>query len=262
MTTRTIVTSQPDVACELCARRLLRGEQHEIFLADGRPRTVCELCAPRAADAGWVRDRDGQAALAPIAAPRRGRGFLERLRLGSRAGEQRPGESRTSESQARESRARESQARESRARESRATGVGAGESRPAGEGFVATAPDEPVPGAALAAAPSAGHAIPAPAVSPLERAAVVFNESEYPRRVAGLMRSLGAPAVCVRPAEHLAGAVLITLAWELCWYRYEIDMTEDPAPVRPLEQGTELAQLSREERHANAHVAADGTVFL
>ena len=32
--------------------------------------------------------------------------------------------------------------------------------------------------------------------------------------------------------------------------------------MRPLEQGTELAQLSREERHANARVADDGTVFL
>ena len=79
MGTRTIVTSQPDVACELCARRLLRGEQHEVFLADGRPRTVCELCAPRAADAGWLRERDGEAALVSVAPARRGRGFLDRL---------------------------------------------------------------------------------------------------------------------------------------------------------------------------------------
>ncbi len=36
----------------------------------------------------------------------------------------------------------------------------------------------------------------------------------------------------------------------------------DPPQARPLEQGTELAELSREERHANAHVAEDGAVFL
>ena len=60
----------------------------------------------------------------------------------------------------------------------------------------------------------------------------VFNASEYPRRVAGLMRSLGAPAVCVRPAEHLDEAVRIVVAWELCWYRYEVDLTEE----RPLAQ--------------------------
>ncbi len=105
-------------------------------------------------------------------------------------------------------------------------------------------------------------ASPATGASPLERAAAVFNQSEYPRRMAGLMRSLGAPAVCIRPAEHLVGAVRVTVAWELCWYRYEVDLTEEPPQVRPLEQGTELAQLSREERHANSHVAADGTVFL
>ena len=37
MTTRSIVTSQPDVACDVCERRLLRGEQPDIFLA--RPAT-------------------------------------------------------------------------------------------------------------------------------------------------------------------------------------------------------------------------------
>ena len=245
MTTRTIVTSQPDVACELCARRLLRGEQHEVFLADGRPRTVCELCAPRAADAGWVRERDGGSSLTPISTPRRGRGILERLRLGSRASESPPARE-SPDAPARREAGGEQPLRGSRRR------------RPAEDPVAA--PVGPVGPAeemseSLLTAPAVG-------ANPLERAAGVFNESEYPRRVAGLMRSLGAPAVCIRPAEHLAGAAHITLAWELCWYRYEVDLTEEPAQVRPLEQGTELAQLSREERHANAHVAADGTVFL
>jgi hypothetical protein len=242
MGTRTIVTSQPDVACELCARRLLRGEQHEIFLADGRPRTVCELCAPRAADAGWVRERDGESALTPVAAPRRGRGILERLRFGSRAGEPVPGEEPSGPSAYGEPGAE-------RAARRRRQGT------------------DPVPAPSPAGGvegqePHPGLAAPAAEVNPLERAAGIFNESEYPRRVAGLMRSLGAPAVCVRPAEHLLGAVHITLAWELCWYRYEVDMTDEPPQTRLLEQGTELAQLSREERHANAHAAADGTIFL
>ena len=241
MATRTIVTSQPDVACELCARRLLRGEQHEVFVADGRPRTVCELCAPRAADAGWVRERDGQATLTPIAAPRRGRGILERLRLGSRAGEtssaqELPGDSPYEPPPGERSRRRR-QLDDSPEAAAAPAGV---------EGRL----QEPVP------------AMPAAEAGPLERAAVVFNASEYPRRVAGLMRSLGAPAVCILPAEHLVGAVRITLAWELCWYRYGIDLTEDPPQATPLEQGTELGQLSREERHANAHVAEDGTIFL
>src|ERR1700733_10845396 len=80
MATRTIVTSHPDVACEVCERRLLRGEQPDIFLAAGRRRTVCELCAPRAAHEGWMRERDSQAmTIAPLR-PRRGRSFFERLR--------------------------------------------------------------------------------------------------------------------------------------------------------------------------------------
>ena len=66
MATRTIVTSQPDVACDVCARRLLRGEQPDVFLGAGRRRIVCELCAPRAAHEGWMRETDGQS-LTPAA---------------------------------------------------------------------------------------------------------------------------------------------------------------------------------------------------
>jgi len=80
MTTRTIVTSQPDVACQVCERRLLRGEQHEVFVAAGRPRTVCELCAPRAAHQGWQRESDRESlSPAPLRAGR-GRNLFERLR--------------------------------------------------------------------------------------------------------------------------------------------------------------------------------------
>src|ERR1035437_10040217 len=80
MSTRTIVTSQPDVACDVCERRLLRGEQPDVFIAAGRRRIVCELCAPRAAHEGWMRETDtGSVALPPMR-PRRGRSFFDRLR--------------------------------------------------------------------------------------------------------------------------------------------------------------------------------------
>lgn len=78
--TRSIVTSQPDVACDVCMRRLLRGERPDVFLASGRRLTVCELCAPRAAHEGWMRERDVQAVTLPPARPRRARGFIDRLR--------------------------------------------------------------------------------------------------------------------------------------------------------------------------------------
>src|SRR5271168_333807 len=79
MATRTIVTSQPDVACEVCARRLLRGEQPDVFVVAGRRRIVCELCAPRAAHEGWLRESDSQSLTLPPMRPRRGRSLFERL---------------------------------------------------------------------------------------------------------------------------------------------------------------------------------------
>jgi hypothetical protein len=78
--TRMIVTSQPDVACDVCGRRLLRGEQPDVFLAGGRRRMVCELCAPRASAEGWRRETDPHALSLPAARPRRGRNLLGRLR--------------------------------------------------------------------------------------------------------------------------------------------------------------------------------------
>src|ERR1700734_2673518 len=80
MATRTIVTSQPDVACDVCERRLLRGELPNVFLAAGRRRIVCELCSPRAAHEGWMRETDSQSMTLPPMRPRRGRSFFDRLR--------------------------------------------------------------------------------------------------------------------------------------------------------------------------------------
>src|SRR5206468_1875512 len=79
MSTRTIVTSQPDVACDVCERRLLRGEQPDAFIAAGRRLIVCELCAPRAVHEGWMRESESPAVELPPGRPRRGRSLLDRL---------------------------------------------------------------------------------------------------------------------------------------------------------------------------------------
>ena len=47
--------------------------------------------------------------------------------------------------------------------------------------------------------------------SKLEQALEIFNGSEFPRRVAGVARSLGAPSVNVRSAEHHEST--ITSSW-------------------------------------------------
>src|SRR5580704_3299483 len=80
MATRSIVTSHPEVACDVCGRRLLRGEQPDVFLSGGQRRTVCELCVPRATHEGWLREADDHSLSLRPAGPRRGRSLLGRLR--------------------------------------------------------------------------------------------------------------------------------------------------------------------------------------
>src|SRR5271154_345159 len=80
MATRTIVTSQPDVLCDVCGRRLLRGEQPDIFLVAGERRIVCELCAPRATHEGWLRETEHHQVRLPPLRVRRGRNLFGRLR--------------------------------------------------------------------------------------------------------------------------------------------------------------------------------------
>jgi hypothetical protein len=245
MTTRTIVTSQPDVACDVCDRRLLRGEQPDTFLAAGRRRTVCELCAPRAVHEGWLRETERQSVGLPALRSRRGRSFFERLRqVGAPRG---PSTGRATGG-----------ARGGEEGEQPAAGLPYArrlESQPAAELQVEPEPYdllEPLDGEA-----SLSRSRPA---SELERAIEVFNAGEHPRRIAGVARSLGVPEVSVRTAEHASSVVWIVVAWELCWYRYEVDLDELDAEARVLAQGTELSELTHEDRLVNAVAGESGAL--
>jgi hypothetical protein len=284
MTTRTIVTSQPDVACDVCDRRLLRGEQPDVFLAAGRRRTVCELCAPRAVHEGWLRETERQSVSLPALRPRRGRSFFERLRQvgaprgtpgGRTAGS--PAEGAGGEPAVGLPYAREPEAQPA------AEPLGAPEPSGAPQPYdfldgYAGGPAEPL-GATPRTRPAAGRVDrdgagaaafdgegpPSPATRPpaseLERAIAVFNAGEYPRRIAGVARSLGAPEVSVRSAEHAKSVVWIVVAWELCWYRYEVDLDELDAEARVLAQGTELAELTHEDRLVNVVAGESGALL-
>jgi hypothetical protein len=87
------------------------------------------------------------------------------------------------------------------------------------------------------------RAIPASPGQRVRAAIEAFNASEHPRTIAGIARSLGEPAVLVRPADDSPGNVQILVAWELCWYRYDADLRDDPGTVRLDEQGAELDEL-------------------
>lgn len=246
MTTRSIVTSQPDVACDVCARRLLRGEQPDYFLVDGRRRIVCELCAPRATHEGWKRESEQPDLTLPPLRPRRGRGLLQRL-MGRAAGE---APANGNGAAGHEPSASRRPAREA----SREVSHEASHEAP----YDIFAED---------AQPSLGSVEPMGAVEQpfaehLQLAVEVFNAGEYPRRMAGVARSLGAPVVSVRQAEHVDSVVRLVFAWELCWYRYEVDLGEADLQARAGGQGTELEELDREEREGNALASESGAVSL
>jgi len=86
---RALTTTVPEVSCEICERRLLRGERPQSFLAGSSARLVCELCTDRAQQAGWVRANELPSAPREVySRRRRRRTLLERIR-GQRAEEER-----------------------------------------------------------------------------------------------------------------------------------------------------------------------------
>jgi hypothetical protein len=244
MTTRAIVTSQPDVTCDVCQRRLLRGEQPDLFLADGQPRMVCELCAPRAAHQGWTRGSEESELVSAPPPSRRGRRLFDRLR-----------QSRTTDRYAAGADAPPDPARPHERLDD----------SPLAEPSSERGDERRAPPVRAGAASAAADERPAPSVSdgPLQRALDVFNAGQYTRRVASLTRSLGAPEVTVRAGEAVASSVVIVLAWELCWYTYEVDLDDlSGVEARALAQGTELSELGPDDRLANALADERGALAL
>jgi len=50
------------------------------------------------------------------------------------------------------------------------------------------------------------------------------------------------------------------VAWELCWYRYEVDLGDEAAGALVAAQGTELGELPQEDRRANATADEHGAL--
>jgi hypothetical protein len=243
MAARTIVTSHPDVACDVCGRRLLRGEQPDTFLGGGQRRVVCELCTTRAAQEGWRRESEQHAAGPRAKAPQRGRSLLERLRQSRRAAagpDTTQGDPSRHRSTLREPALPDPSFDDLTLRDP---------ALPAGGGIDAEwtsveeewVESEPGWGGAEETEESDAG---------VKRALEVFNGGEYPRRLAGMMRSLGEPVV--RAAAVTGTSVTILVAWELCWYRYEVDLGDEARGARLTAEGTELGELEPEDLLANA----------
>lgn len=96
----------------------------------------------------------------------------------------------------------------------------------------------------------------------LERAALRFNASAAARTVAGLTRTLGAPRASIGAAAGSPSEVRVTVAWDLCWYQWGVDLGDEMRAVFPLGKGDEIAQLDGSAREWNAGVGEGGRVSL
>jgi hypothetical protein len=239
--------------CDVCGRTLLRGEHADTYLNGLTRRLVCELCKSRALQEGWVREGTIPAGQAGTRAPERRRPLLWRLR----ARHQAPADQWAPDDALQERRDGEGGIT--------LTPPGAGNGlppRPVGD--PAAARRRPARQAAdpLAREPRHVRAVPTSTEQRASAAVEVFNRSEHPRTVAGVARSLGPPAVHVAPSSTHPSIVAIVVSWELCWYRYELDLSDADSGVRISAQGYELQELSAVERTANAVADADGALSV
>jgi hypothetical protein len=231
MATRELKLKWEPVVCEICQRSLLRGEYSATYYDGDRVHEVCDLCTARAHRQGWIREGTSVAELAPGGHAERARSLVSRLR-----GRRETGSSRAEAPAA--------------ARASLASAMGSPrtEEDPAGE-RVELADD----------LPHHVRAVPSAAGAQVARALVLFNATEHARTVAGVIRSLGAPYVYAA-SGGLDVLVDVIVVWELCWYRYEVDLENEV--VRLHGQGYEPAEIGRDLPPANAIADERGKLSL
>jgi hypothetical protein len=253
MATRSITTSRPAVACDVCGRNLLRGELSDVFIAAGQRRTVCELCVTRATHEGWLREADGAPATPRAPRGRRARTLMGRLRQLRDAPPSEVPEPHEPDF--------DQLGPELGELDQEEPDPGPDSSSPGQEPVRASHPRRATPRAAAPQAthppspdwmPRSVHAVPTNAELKAARALEVFNVGDEPRRVAGVARSLGAPSVVARSIPGSGTMVSIVVAWELCWYHYEVDLAEEGAGARLIAQGMELDELDELDRAPNA----------
>ena len=256
--------SDPFPTCAVCGRTILKGEQvHEYVNPHDERLGVCVLCRSRAETSGWIpADQAGATRQAPPSRARPGdalRKRLERAASRARSGARGlRGGAATMEADPREPEKPEASATPRRAQPAKRPQRPAAE--PPAKRQRPQAKRQPKRQPATMAAPSK----PRPRRGPealMRRAVQRFNGSDEPRKVAGLIRSLGEPRVAVRPdaSRQLA---LVTVAWELSWYQWEVSGDGEGEPVREVAKGDEVSELADHAPAWNAGVAEDGNLRL
>src|SRR3954469_17640606 len=240
-----------DVSCDICGRTILKGERTEAYLAPGGQRhTVCELCTDRAYNEGWIRKSAHGVMPASTRRPQERRSLFGRMKRRREAAE--PMEVPADEYA-----------------DHVLPGATGGE--PPAE--LPVEPYEAVPASELpppAPAPApprrrdARHvrAVPTNAQVKVERALELFNGSEHVRTIGGISRTLGEPWVSATPLAEAPSEVSITVAWELSWYRYRVDLGDADDPVTLHSKGQELEELGGSTRDWNASALPDGKLAV
>ncbi|MGH2982419.1 MAG: hypothetical protein ACRDKV_10300 [Solirubrobacterales bacterium] len=224
-------------SCSVCGRTILKGESTRTYLTpDGEKRIVCELCRSRAEALEWVWAEEANQNR-PALERRRRRGSLVAWVRGRGQGEKKPSQAPAT---------------------STATPINdaGGEPAPA---TPAVAPD-PDPAARGARVGRAG-AVQEPGTR-LERAVSRFNESEHARTVAGLTRTLGEPQVSVGAAAGSPNEIRLTVAWEISWYQWGVDLGEPSRAVYEIDKGYEISEIDAAAREWNAHASERGGLRL
>jgi hypothetical protein len=104
--------------------------------------------------------------------------------------------------------------------------------------------------------------VPTNAQVKVERALDLFNSSEHVRTIGGIARTLGEPWVSATPLPEAPSEVSITVAWELSWYRYRVDLGDADDPVTLVSKGQELEELDGSMREWNATALPDGKLAV
>jgi hypothetical protein len=244
--------------CDVCGRSILKGERTDVYLAPGGQRKlVCELCIDRAYQEGWIRESAHDELPASMRRDEPRRSIFGRLRR--RRGAEEPGLPQEVADEI----------------EAPVDGLPA-EPPPESWGEPPQFGDAPAPDGAPHEQPAppppppppqrreARHvrAVPTNAQVKVERGIEIFNGSEHRRTIAGIAKTLGEPWVSAMPLAETPSEVELTVAWELSWYRFRVDLGDAQDPVTLRDKGEELEQLDEASREWNASSLADGTIVV
>jgi hypothetical protein len=248
----------------VCGRTILDGEQVHFYVSVEGHQKVCELCEGRTAELGWLpADEEGAEEKLRAGSTHRP-GFFARLFARPERAE-RPKRRAGVEDEAPTPPVPNHELETERYDVEAEWAIEVGEG-PAPRGQSA---DLPAP-APVPLPDPAGRGMRPRRLQPdldfspttrFERAIARFNAGEAGRTVSGLTRTLGAPSVSVGDSAGADDEVRVTVAWELTWYQWGVDLGDELRPIYELDKGFEVAEIDAAARQWNAS-AHDGRIVM